>query len=111
MLDKKTYNARLQDVYERAWRDPVFSRELQTDPHKALAAYFEGISVDCEVRVVQDSMDTKYLHIPAAPAQGEIDERDLVQVQGGTTPVCFGYIVTTVAMAVGVTVYSTIEGC
>lgn len=109
MLDEKTYKARLQDISARAWRDPVFARELQNDPHAALASYFEGIPSDYEIRVVQDSSDTKYLHIPTPPTEGEIDERDLLQAQGGTTPVCVSYIVTTIVSAVGVTVYTTIE--
>ncbi|MEX0351112.1 MAG: hypothetical protein AB3N15_16940 [Paracoccaceae bacterium] len=40
----------------------------------------------------------KYLHIPAAPTEREISEKDLLQVQGGTTPVCVGAsVVVTIA--------------
>ncbi|MDP5218358.1 hypothetical protein Q5Y75_14090 [Ruegeria sp. 2205SS24-7] len=79
---------KLKALYERAWSDEEFAARLNSDAKSAVAEYLGDLPEDLSLKVVRDSDRVKYLHIPAAPTDGEISEMDLLQVQGGTTPAC-----------------------
>lgn len=80
-------------LYERAWNDDAFAALLERDPKAALEDIYGALPGDIDVRVVRDTADTKYLHIPAAPFDRELSDADLIGAQGGTTWVCVGTIV------------------
>ncbi|MEX0348585.1 MAG: hypothetical protein AB3N15_04100 [Paracoccaceae bacterium] len=98
MQPKNESNRRMAQIQDRAQSDPAFRTQLQRDPHKALEEYFGPIDSDIEIRVVQDTEQTKYLHVPPPPPQGEISDYDLVTAQGGTTPLCASIIVSIISM-------------
>ncbi|MDP5220954.1 hypothetical protein Q5Y75_27600 [Ruegeria sp. 2205SS24-7] len=54
-----------------------------------------------------DTKKVKYLHIPAAPAEGEISELDMMAALGGTTPGCIATV--TVVSIVSLTVSGAIS--
>ncbi|WP_372574452.1 NHLP leader peptide family RiPP precursor [Ruegeria jejuensis] len=78
----------LSAIYERAWADEAFNARLKTDPRAAIEDVVGELPADIEIKVVQDTADTKYLHIPAAPKQREISDAELCTAQGGTTFFC-----------------------
>ncbi len=79
---------KLAAIYERAWTDKAFSARLDSDPKAAIEEIVGELPQDMEFKVVRDTADTKYLHIPAAPKQGEVSDNDLVGATGGTTQFC-----------------------
>ncbi|MDP5216238.1 hypothetical protein Q5Y75_03330 [Ruegeria sp. 2205SS24-7] len=105
MQPKNESSQRMAQIQDRAQNDPAFRTQLQRDPHKALEEYFGPIDSDIEIRVVQDTEQTKYLHVPPPPPQGEISDYDLVNAQGGTTRIC---TISLVSMYSAITVYSVI---
>ncbi|MDP5216239.1 hypothetical protein Q5Y75_03335 [Ruegeria sp. 2205SS24-7] len=94
------------ELQRRAQAEPAFLRQLQDEPHAVLAEYVGPIDREIEIRVVQDSDETKYLHIASPPPQGEVNEHDLMRVQGGTTPVCIGASVISALSLVSVSAQS-----
>ena len=92
---------------ERVWNDQAFHARLVSDPKTLLKEIGMSIPAETEVRVVEDSDKVIYLRIPAVPAEDEIDDDDLLQVQGGTK---FTLATTVVAVAV-VVVTSTLDRC
>ncbi|MEX0351114.1 MAG: hypothetical protein AB3N15_16950 [Paracoccaceae bacterium] len=99
---------KLRALYERAWNDDAFAARLKNDPRSAVAEYLGDLPDDISVKVVRDSDRVKYLHIPAAPVEGEISEIDLLQAQGGTTPACVSasVVVSVVTIAGSITTLS-----
>ncbi|WP_372570625.1 hypothetical protein [Ruegeria jejuensis] len=91
---------KLRALYERAWRDEEFAARLNSDAKSAVAEYLGDLPEDISLEVVRDSDCVKYLHIPAAPVEGEISEIDLLQAQGGSTPACVSVSVTLTAVSV-----------
>ena len=69
----------------RVWHDEAVRALLLEDPRQAAAAHGGSSPEEVEVRVVQDSASVAYLHIPAAPVEGEVTDGDLLAVQGGGT--------------------------
>lgn len=108
MQPKNESSQRIVQIQDRAQSDPAFRTQLQRDPHKALDEYFGPIDSDIEIRVVQDTEQTKYLHVPPPPPQGEISDYDLVDAQGGTTRICSMVSIGLVSMYSAITVYSAI---
>lgn len=87
------------ELQRRARTEPAFLKQLQNDPHAVLAEYVGPIDREIEIRVVQDTDETKYLHIASPPPQGEVNDQDLLQVQGGTTPICIaGGVITALSL-------------
>ena len=73
------------ELFNRAWTDDAFAARLESDPKAVLAELGGQVGDDVEVRVVRDTEKVKYVHIPAAPFEGEVSDKDLVQIQGGLT--------------------------
>ncbi len=97
---------RLEDLYARAWNDAEFAERLKSDPDTALSEYIQDVPKEVSLRVVQDTADTRYVCIPSPPTEFEVSESDLFDVQGGTSPICFGAAVSvfmTVVISVGAT--------
>ncbi|MDP5216427.1 NHLP leader peptide family RiPP precursor [Ruegeria sp. 2205SS24-7] len=95
--DKQSGADHLTAIYERAWTDEAFNARLKTDPKAAIEEIIGELPADIEINVVQDTADTKYLHIPAAPKQGEVSDSELLGVQGGTTPGCITALTLTIS--------------
>lgn len=75
-------------LLSRVWTDAAFSARLESDPKAVLTEMGAHLPDDVEIRVVCDSDKVKYLHIPAAPPEGEVSDEDLTNSQGGTTLTC-----------------------
>lgn len=91
-------------LYSKVWSDDDFRAALEQDPKAALAQIGYQVPDNLEVRVVVDTENTKYFHIPEAPAEGEISDGELMHANGGTTPVCAvisAGVVTAVGSGVG----------
>ncbi len=103
-LDQANGNA-LAALYDRVWTDDAFAALLDRDPKAAVEHIYGALPEDIEVRVVRDTADTKYLHIPAAPVDPELSDADLIGAQGGSTWVCVGTLVTAAsAISIEITV-------
>ncbi|WP_372573260.1 hypothetical protein [Ruegeria jejuensis] len=86
----------------------AFLALLEDDPKAALVDYIGAVPEGVEIKVVRDTDRVKYLQIPAAPVQDEITDLDLLEAQGGSTPVCISMaslvISATVTISVGASV-------
>ncbi|MEX0351355.1 MAG: hypothetical protein AB3N15_18180 [Paracoccaceae bacterium] len=92
---------------QRVWTDEAFATDLQENPKDAVSAYLGDLPDDLDIRVVRDTENTCYVHIPAAPEGGEISDADLALTQGGTT---FGCLMSaTVAISATVTVSMSVS--
>ncbi|WP_372571987.1 NHLP leader peptide family RiPP precursor [Ruegeria jejuensis] len=92
------------EILNKAWTDEAFMAQLESDPRAALAAAGHNIPEDVEIKVVRDTGDTRFLHVPAAPEQGEISDSDLLNAQGGSTFVCVataGIVISALGSAAG----------
>lgn len=78
----------LRVLYDRAWNDDAFSKRLDQDPKSALAEIIGELPTDLDIKVVRDTADTRYVHIPAMPSQTEVSDQDLMQAQGGSGLFC-----------------------
>jgi hypothetical protein len=54
-------------IVARAWSDPVFKDKLLNDPHAALAEFGIKIPGGSELKVIEDTPDTRHLVLPLAP--------------------------------------------
>ncbi len=84
-LTPETAEAAKAEFYNKVWTDEAFAARLESDPKAALAEIGGQIGDDVEIRVVRDTEKVKHVHIPSAPSEGEVSDRDLGQVQGGLT--------------------------
>ncbi|MDP5219151.1 NHLP leader peptide family RiPP precursor [Ruegeria sp. 2205SS24-7] len=91
------------EILNKAWNDNAFMAQLESDPRAALASAGHNIPEDVEIKVVRDNGETRFLHVPSAPQQGEISDSDLLSAQGGTTFVCVATagIVTSAVVSAG----------
>ncbi|MEX0351353.1 MAG: nitrile hydratase subunit alpha [Paracoccaceae bacterium] len=78
----------LQALCDRAWNDDAFSKRLDQDPKAALAEFMRELPNDVDIKVVRDTADTRYVHIPAMPSHVEVSDQDLMQAQGGSGLFC-----------------------
>ena len=97
-----------EDFLNKVWSDPMYRAKLEDDPKSILADMGKKVPENMEIRVVSDTDNVKYLHIPSAPPEGEISDDDLLGVQGGTTPLCLS-IAATIISTIGQTVLITID--
>ncbi|MDP5218563.1 hypothetical protein Q5Y75_15145 [Ruegeria sp. 2205SS24-7] len=107
MSKAKNHPEALVGLYQRAWNDPAFRTLLDTNPKAALAELGGDIPDGVNIKCVMDTEKVKYLHITAAPAEGEISELDMMAAQGGTTPGCIATV--TVVSIVSLTVSGAIS--
>lgn len=99
---------RMESFFERVWNDAEFAERLESDPDSALSECIGAVPENVSIRIVRDTEDTRYLCIPSPPAETEVSESDLLEVKGGTSPICFG-AATSVFMTVVITVGATTE--
>ncbi|WP_372571986.1 nitrile hydratase subunit alpha [Ruegeria jejuensis] len=85
------------EFLNKVWSDDAYRAQLQNDPKAALAEFGAQISDDVEIEFVMDTENVKYLHIPYAPAYGEISDSDLLNAVGGSTPLCYSAAVSIAA--------------
>lgn len=76
------------DFLEKVWGDDAYRARLREDPKAVLAELGSPVPDHVDIKCVMDTDTVKYLHIPAAPATREISDRDLMDAQGGTSPIC-----------------------
>ena len=75
-----------RDVFlNRLRQDEGFRARLDEDPRATLVTSFGPLRDDFDIKVVQDSAEVMYLHIPAAPSEGEVLDSDLSVASGGTS--------------------------
>ncbi len=89
---------------KKVWTDEAFGARFESDPRAVFTEMGQEVPDDIEIKVVRDTDTVKYLHIPAAPAEGEVSDADLLGAQGGTTPFC----VVSIVSATVVTYYTSI---
>lgn len=96
---------------DKVWSDDAYRARLQKNPKAALTEIGGHVPDDVNIRCVMDTGKVKYLHIPAAPAEGEVFERDLMDVQGGTTVSCLSAFTAIIGtLGVGVVTISATQG-
>ena len=71
------------DILNKAWTDDAFMDRLEKDPRAALAETGHEVPEDVEVRLVRDSDNVRYLHVPTAPYEGELSDTDLMGANAG----------------------------
>ncbi|MDP5219146.1 hypothetical protein Q5Y75_18150 [Ruegeria sp. 2205SS24-7] len=81
---KEFYQEKLAALYDRAWNDESFSARLENDAKAAVEEYVGEMPANVDVKVVRDTGNVKYLHIPNPPVEREIPDADLMQARGGT---------------------------
>ncbi|MDP5216129.1 hypothetical protein Q5Y75_02765 [Ruegeria sp. 2205SS24-7] len=106
MSDKHQKSSdQLAAIYERAWTDKAFNARLERNPKAAIEEIVGKLPQNMEFKVVRDTTYTKYLSIPAAPAEGEVSDEDLVGANGGSLSwVMASVMLTTAVVAVSVNV-------
>ncbi len=79
--------AKQDEFLARVWSDAAFSARLDRDPKAVLREMGAEVPHDMTVKVVRDSDDLVYLHLPAPPGEGEgeVADADLAMAQGGAT--------------------------
>lgn len=92
----------------RVWNDEAYRERLREDPEAAIAEIGGRIPDGFELKVVFDSDEVTYLHLPAPPSEGEVRDEELLGAQGGT--VTFAVSGTIVSVTV-VVVTSTLGRC
>jgi hypothetical protein len=74
-------------LIEKAWKDDAFRQALRTDPRDAVERELGGkLPAGLQVKVVEESVDTFYLVLPAKPDRaptGELTDQQLEAVAGG----------------------------
>jgi hypothetical protein len=83
------------EFLRKVWTDETFGARLDSDPRSVLAEIGGKFPDDIEIKVVRDTDAVKYLHIPAAPWEGEISDAELLGAQGGTAFICLSAVVVT----------------
>ncbi|MDP5218118.1 hypothetical protein Q5Y75_12885 [Ruegeria sp. 2205SS24-7] len=98
-------------ILTRALEDADYITRLQDNPRAALEEVVGPLPEDVEYRLVRDTANVRYLHIPQPPSEDEISDVDLLSAQGGTTPGCvtFAMISLTAASAVGTAVSISLD--
>lgn len=74
--------------------DQKFASFSETNPKDALREFGIDVPTSVALKAVRDTDNVKYLHIPQAPVEGVIGDSDLMNAQGGTTPVCISGAIT-----------------
>jgi hypothetical protein len=82
-----TEHSSLAKVGERARTDPAFKAWLLADPVAALTAMGVSVPSGIDIKVVENTATLVHLVLPSLPtAAGELSERQLGAVQGGSLP-------------------------
>ncbi len=84
--ESKRRNELLESLISRAWSDELFKARLIKDPVKAIEEEL-GLRIPdfINVKVLQETADTRYIVLPYHPAEDEdeLDDSDLDQVSAG----------------------------
>lgn len=85
--ENRTSDMKVQ-FFQKMWNDPDFAAVAKTDPKQALAEFGVKVADGVDVEFICDTDKKKYIHIPAAPREGELTDQDLVDAVGGTGTLC-----------------------
>ncbi|MEX0349304.1 MAG: hypothetical protein AB3N15_07735 [Paracoccaceae bacterium] len=95
------------ELLTKVWAGEAYGARLEETPHAALAEIGVQVSGDLQIKVVMDSERLRYFRIPTPPQQGEISDGDLLDAQGGTTPICAASVtIVATHIAISVTVHA-----
>src|SRR5215469_8639782 len=92
-------------LIEKAWRDPVFRKDIVKDP-KGMLEKHTGQKLPGQLRIYVHEEDANTLHfsIPSPPSNlNELSDEDLERVAGGTD-----LVGTLVFAAIGITIGSAV---
>jgi len=90
-------------LIEKAWRDPVFRKDIVKDP-KGMLEKHTGQKLPGQLRIYVHEEDANTLHfsIPSPPSNlNELSDEDLERVAGGTDLVVFTATIASLALTVG----------
>jgi len=90
-------------LIEKAWRDPVFRKDIVKDP-KGMLEKHTGQKLPGQLRIYVHEEDANTLHfsIPSPPSNlNELADEDLERVAGGTDLVVFTATIASLALTVG----------
>ena len=111
MASAQTQTATRRDLetrlVEKAWKDPVFRKDVVNDP-KGMLEKHTGQKLPEQVRIFVHEEDANTLHfsIPPAPSNlNELSDEDLEKVAGGTD-----IIVTGIGIAAAQLILFTVAG-
>ena len=82
-MDQESANKAWADVVAKAWADQSFKKRLLADPAAALKELKLSVPGGLQVKVVEDTDNLVYLHLPAKPSSGELSEAELNRAAGG----------------------------
>ena len=90
-------------LIEKAWKDPVFRKDIVKDP-KGMLEMHTGQKLPEQLRIFVHEEDANTLHfsIPSPPSNlNELSDEDLERVAGGTDLVVFTATIASLALTVG----------
>ena len=90
-------------LIEKAWKDPVFRKDIVKDP-KGMLEKHTGQKLPGQLRIYVHEEDANTLHfsIPSPPSNlNELSDEDLERVAGGTDLVVFTATIASLALTVG----------
>lgn len=80
-------NNQLNHIILRALKDKKFYEELKKNPKKVLEREFKTqLPGNLEIQVLEETENKKYLILPTQ-IEGEVSEKELENIAGGTPPV------------------------
>lgn len=89
------------EILNRAWADNEFMTQLENEPKRALKTIGATIPDNVNVKVVRDSGNVRYIHIPRAPTENELNDAELLNANAGTAFFCASIVVTLGAASIG----------
>ena len=95
-------------LIEKAWKDPVFRKDIVKDPKGMLEKHIgQKLSEQLRIFVHEEDANTLHFSIPPAPSNlNELSDEDLEKVAGGTDIVITG-VTTSLVFGLGAVLAGT----
>jgi hypothetical protein len=68
-------------VVQRAWKDEKFKQKLLSNPKEVLAEYNLSVPKNVQIKVAEDTTNSKHLTLPRNPE--ELQSEELLRMTGG----------------------------